>query len=107
MATRAGKTLWALAAVLGLTACGGGSAPAQDAMLTTPVVAEREQSATAAPLGQTVWLKACATQKFVSADKNLGATAPLVANRDSAQGWEQFQVGDAGNDFISLRVVET
>ncbi|RKI10693.1 glycosyl hydrolase family protein [Corallococcus sp. AB030] len=107
MATKAGKTLWALAAVLGLTACGGGSAPAQDGMLTTPVVAEREQSATAAPLGQTVWLKACTTQKFVSADRNLGTTAPLVANRDSAQGWEQFQVGDAGNDFISLRVVET
>jgi beta-glucanase (GH16 family) len=98
---------WALVAVLGLTACGEAPAPVLDAALSTPVVAVQEQAATAAPLGRTVWLKACATGKFVSADRNLHPNAPLVANRDSTQGWEQFQVADAGNDFISLRVAET
>ncbi|WP_233582762.1 family 16 glycosylhydrolase [Corallococcus sp. CA053C] len=86
----------------GLTACGGSPTPETPEAVTT-----QTQAATQAPLGQTVWLKACATQKFVSADRNLSTTAPLVANRDTAQGWEQFQVADAGNDFISLRVSET
>lgn len=59
--------------------------------------------AVAAPVGQTIWLKACATQQFVSADQNLGASAPLVANRASVQGWEQFQVVDAGGGTVALR----
>ena len=104
MATSAVKTagVWMLGLLWGLTACGGSPTPETPEAVTT-----QTQAATQAPLGQTVWLKACATQKFVSADRNLSATAPLVANRDSAQGWEQFQVADAGNDFISLRVSET
>jgi beta-glucanase (GH16 family) len=59
--------------------------------------------AVAAPVGQTIWLKACSTQQFVSADQNLGATAPLVANRATVQGWEQFQVVDAGGGTVALR----
>ncbi|RKH42128.1 family 16 glycosylhydrolase [Corallococcus sicarius] len=104
MATSTVKTagVWMLGLLWGLTACGGTPAPETPEAVTT-----QTQAATQAPLGQTVWLKACATQKFVSADRNLNTTAPLVANRDSAQGWEQFQVADAGNDFISLRVSET
>ncbi|WP_075207634.1 family 16 glycosylhydrolase [Archangium violaceum] len=63
--------------------------------------------ADAAPVGQTIWLKACATQQYVSADQNLGATAPLVANRTTVQGWEQYQVIDAGGGLIALRASES
>ncbi|MFP2926536.1 family 16 glycosylhydrolase [Pyxidicoccus sp. 3LG] len=64
-------------------------------LLGTPAVAQ--------PIGQNIWLRACSTQQYVSADQNLGATAPLVANRGSVQGWEQFQVVDAGGGSIALR----
>jgi hypothetical protein len=63
--------------------------------------------AEAAPVGQTIWLRACASQQYVSADQNLGATAPLVANRGTVQGWEQFQVVDAGGGTIALRASES
>ncbi|HSK62908.1 MAG TPA: hypothetical protein VK893_03680, partial [Pyrinomonadaceae bacterium] len=46
----------------------------------------------AAPVGQTIWIRASATGLFVSADQNRGAWAPLVADRTSVQAWEQFQV---------------
>ncbi|MCP3141513.1 family 16 glycosylhydrolase [Pyxidicoccus xibeiensis] len=59
--------------------------------------------AVAQPIGQNIWLRACSTQQYVSADQNLGATAPLVANRGTVQGWEQFQVVDAGGGTIALR----
>ena len=61
----------------------------------------------AAPIGQTVWLKAAATGGFVSADTNRGAFAPLVADRTSVGTLEQFQVVDGGNGFIGLRSVGT
>ncbi len=63
--------------------------------------------ADAAPVGQTIWLRACSTQQYVSADQNLGATAPLVANRATVQGWEQYQVVDAGGGLIALRARES
>jgi len=59
-----------------------------------------------APVGQRITLKACSTQQFVSADQNL-ANTPLVANRASAQEWEQFQVEDAGGGLVALRSVSS
>ncbi len=56
----------------------------------------------AAPLGQTIWLRANANNLYVSADQNL-ANVQLVANRTSVQGWEQFVVVDAGGGFVALR----
>ena len=61
----------------------------------------------AAPVGQTIWLRATATGLFVSADQNRGTWAPLVADRSSVDAWEQFQVIDSGGGFISLRSVGT
>ena len=61
----------------------------------------------AAPIGQTVWLKAAATGGFVSADINRGAFAPLVADRTTVGTFEQFQVVDGGGGFIALKSVGT
>lgn len=86
--------------LLGAPACAPDEAPAPEA------VGEVTQSL-AAPIGQTIWLKACLNQRFVSADGNLGANAPLVADRTAAAGWELFQIIDAGGGTIALRVSET
>jgi beta-glucanase (GH16 family) len=61
----------------------------------------------AAPVGQTIWIRASATGLFVSADQNRGAWAPLVADRSSVDAWEQFQVVDAGGGFIAIRSIGT
>ncbi|HEX5082921.1 MAG TPA: hypothetical protein VFY40_12820, partial [Blastocatellia bacterium] len=61
----------------------------------------------AAPVGQTIWIRSSGTNKFVSADQNRGAFAPLVADRTAVGGWEQFQVVDAGGGFIALRSIGT
>jgi hypothetical protein len=61
----------------------------------------------AAPVGQTIWIRAAATNLFVSADQNRGTFAPLVADRPSVDAWEQFQVVDSGGGFISFRSVGT
>ncbi|HEU4837031.1 MAG TPA: glycoside hydrolase family 16 protein [Pyrinomonadaceae bacterium] len=61
----------------------------------------------AAPVGQTIWIRASANGLFVSADQNLGTWAPLVANRSAVDAWEQFQVVDAGGGFIAFRSVGT
>jgi hypothetical protein len=61
----------------------------------------------AAPVGQTVWIRASATGLFVSADQNRGTWAPLVADRSSVDAWEQFQVVDAGGGFIAFRAIGT
>src|SRR5688500_14245098 len=60
-------------------------------------------AAQAAPVGQTIWIRASATGLFVSADQNRGTWAPLVADRSTTDAWEQFQVVDAGGGFIALR----
>jgi hypothetical protein len=73
--------------------------------LTTVVATVTAEAA--APVGQTIWLRASATSLFVSADQNHGAWAPLVADRSSAGAWEQFQVIDSGGGFISFRSVGT
>ena len=61
----------------------------------------------AAPVGQTIWIRASATNRFVSADQDRGAFAPLVADRTAVGGWEQFQVVDVGGGFIALRSIGT
>ena len=61
----------------------------------------------AAPVGQTIWIRASATGLFVSADQARGAWAPLVADRSTTDAWEQFQVVDAGGGFIAFRSIGT
>ena len=61
----------------------------------------------AAPVGQTIWIRASATGLFVSADQARGAWAPLVADRNTTDAWEQFQVVDAGGGFIAFRSIGT
>ena len=61
----------------------------------------------AAPLGQTIWIRASANGMFVSADQNRGTWAPLVADRASVDAWEQFQVVDAGGGFVAFRSIGT
>ncbi|HEU4933222.1 MAG TPA: glycoside hydrolase family 16 protein [Pyrinomonadaceae bacterium] len=61
----------------------------------------------AAPVGQTIWIRASATGLFVCADQNRGTWAPLVADRSSVDAWEQFQVVDAGGGFIAFRAIGT
>jgi hypothetical protein len=61
----------------------------------------------AAPVGQTIWIRASATGLFVSADQNRGTWAPLVADRATTDAWEQFQVIDAGGGFIAFRSIGT
>lgn len=73
--------------------------------LTTLLVTIAAQAA--APVGQTIWIRASATGLFVSADQERGAFAPLVANRSGVAAWEEFQVIDAGSGFIALRSVGT
>jgi hypothetical protein len=58
----------------------------------------------AAPVGQTIWIRAAANGLFVSADQNRGAWAPLVADRPSVQAWEQFTVVDAGGGFYRFQI---
>jgi hypothetical protein len=61
----------------------------------------------AAPVGQTIWIRASATGLIVSADQNRGTWAPLVADRSTVDAWEQFQVVDAGGGFIAFRAIGT
>ena len=61
----------------------------------------------AAPVGQTIWIRATSSGLFVSADQNRGTWAPLVADRSTIDAWEQFQVIDAGSGFIALRAIGT
>lgn len=61
----------------------------------------------AAPVGQTIWIRASANGLFVSADQNRGTWAPLVADRTTTDAWEQFQVVDAGGGFIAFRAIGT
>src|SRR5215212_2132501 len=74
-------------------------------VLTTFLLALTAQAA--APVGQTIWIRASANGLFVSADQNRGTWAPLVADRASVDAWEQFQVVDAGGGFIAFRAIGT
>jgi beta-glucanase (GH16 family) len=61
----------------------------------------------AAPVGQTIWIRASANGLIVSADQNRGTWAPLVADRSTVDAWEQFQVVDGGGGFIAFRSIGT
>src|SRR6185369_1001408 len=74
-------------------------------ILTTFLLAVSAQAA--APVGQTIWIRASANSQFTSADQNRGAFAPLVADRSAVDAWEQFQVLDAGSGFIAFRSIGT
>jgi hypothetical protein len=74
-------------------------------ILTTLLTTLTAQAA--APVGQTIWIRASATGLFVSADQNRGTWAPLVADRSTTDAWEQFQVIDAGSGFIAFRSIGT
>lgn len=56
---------------------------------------------TAAPIGNTVWLKANANGKYLSASD--GADTPIRAVGDSANTWEKYTVVDAGGGLIALK----
>jgi beta-glucanase (GH16 family) len=60
-----------------------------------------------APVGQTIWMHGSGTGLFVSADQNLGSTAPLVSDRSAVSTWEEFQVVDEGGGFVSFQSVGT
>jgi hypothetical protein len=68
-------------------------------------IAMPTRPAFAAPVGQTIWLQAVSSGRYVSADANRSASSPLVADRQTVSGWEQFQVVDAGSGQIGLRAV--
>ena len=74
-------------------------------ILTTLLLALTANAA--APVGQTIWIRASATGLFVSADQARGTFAPLVADRSTTDAWEQFQVVDAGGGFIAFRSIGT
>ncbi|WP_224366361.1 family 16 glycosylhydrolase [Hyalangium versicolor] len=99
------KSRWVLLAGLGGLLVGAPGCEPEPA-LAPEAPADVKQSL-AAPIGQTISLKACLNGKFISADGNLGADAPLVADRAAAQGWELFQVVDGGGGTVALRVSET
>ena len=71
-------------------------------ILAFTLVAYPTRVALAAPLGQTIWLRANANNLYVSADQNL-ANVQLIANRTTPQGWEMFTIVDAGGGLIALR----
>ncbi len=54
-----------------------------------------------APIGKTIWLKANANGKYVSAWNDTYRT--LQARVDGVGTWERFQVVDAGGGFIALK----
>src|SRR5690242_13660833 len=83
------------------------SRAAKVSFLFSTVVLWMVTAQAAAPVGQTIWIRASATGLFVSADQNRGTWAPLVADRSTTSAWEQFQVVDAGGGFIAFRSVGT
>src|SRR5262245_44106606 len=74
-------------------------------LLTLTVVLMAINASAAPPVGQTIWIRASATGRFVSADLDRGAWAPLVADQTTVGTWEQFQVVSVSGGFIALRSV--
>ena len=52
------------------------------------------------PVGDTISMKSVGDTFYVSAD-NAGLN-PLIANRPSASGWEEYQIVDEGNGYVAL-----
>lgn len=55
-----------------------------------------------APVGQTIWLQTTNNNNYVSARTDQTNT-PLQASVTQVQGWEEFDVVDAGGGLIALR----
>jgi beta-glucanase (GH16 family) len=62
-------------------------------------VYKRSTTSTTAPIGSTIWLRGN-NNSYVSSENG---TVPMMCNRTSVQGWEQFTVVDAGGGKIALR----
>jgi hypothetical protein len=84
-----------------------GSRTAKTLLLAITTIMLTIAASAAAPVGQTIWIRSSGTNRFVSADQDRGAFAPLVADRTTTGAWEQFQVVDAGGGFIALRSIGT
>ncbi|NJM06618.1 discoidin domain-containing protein [Candidatus Gracilibacteria bacterium] len=56
---------------------------------------------TGAPIGKTIWLKANANNRYVSAWNDVNRT--LQARVDGIGTWERFTVEDAGSGYIALK----
>src|SRR5258707_15828503 len=69
--------------------------------LTLGLMAASPARIAAAPLGQTIWLRASANNLYVSSDQNL-ANIQLVANRSTPQGLEMFTVVDPSAGLAAL-----
>lgn len=67
-----------------------------------PSQAHAAVTATSAPVGQTIWLRATNNSDYVSVRIDQ-TNSPLQASATSAQSWEEFDVVDAGNGLIALR----
>ncbi|HEU4390326.1 MAG TPA: glycoside hydrolase family 16 protein, partial [Blastocatellia bacterium] len=76
-------------------------------LLATIAMTGATAAKAAAPVGQTIWLKSAATDRYVSADINRGSFAPLVADRTSVGSFERFQVVDAGGGLVAFRSIGT
>ena len=58
------------------------------------------------PIGEVVSFQAMANDRYVTADKLIDIdNPPVVANRDVAQLWEQFEVEDTGGGYIALKAL--
>jgi hypothetical protein len=59
-------------------------------------------AASSAPVGQTIWIRSTNNNNYVSARIDQ-ANNPLGCSVNQVQGWEQFDVVDAGGGYIALR----
>ena len=66
-----------------------------------PTAEAISSSATTAPVGHTIWLKA-SNGSYVSAWQS-DPNGPLEARSPHIQAWEEFQVIDAGEGYIALK----
>lgn len=65
----------------------------------------KKTQANSAPIGKTIWLKANANGRYVSAWNDANRT--LQARVDAVGTWERFQVVDAGSGFVALKALVT
>src|SRR5262245_45134263 len=81
-----------------------GNSRAVSALALTLGLASAPAAWAAAPLAQTIWLRAGSNSQLVTADTSV-ANTPLRANRATVGTFEQFQIIDAGGGVINIRAV--
>ncbi|MYS19392.1 hypothetical protein GA0115240_10782 [Streptomyces sp. DvalAA-14] len=86
---------------LRLTGDGGKMLKGQIALTATRPTQPVATGGTSPGTGTVISLRALANSEYVTAD-NAGAS-PLIANRATAQAWEQFDLLDAGGGNVALR----